>query len=133
MYVIRVCLPVDDSMLSFCVCMYDRHLHGLGLLDISVSSHGPPQTLSQAAGAESSYGCAVDGAHIRCVRTHFLIHDGKDEDDDDEMLWFEGVTSWLSLVFPNLEWLFGFLRDAYEAYAVTTVPQALPLPLPLPP
>jgi hypothetical protein len=53
--------------------------------------------------------------------------------DDDEMLWFEGVTSWLSLVFPNLEWLFGFLRDAYEAYAVTTVPQALPLPLPPPP
>ena len=64
------------------VCMYvlcvSRHLHGLGLLDISVPPHGPPQTLSQAAGAESSDGCAVDGAHIRCVRTHFLIHDGKE-------------------------------------------------------
>ena len=33
--------------------------------------------------------------------------------------WIVGVTSWLSLVFPNLEWIFGFLRDAYEAYAVT--------------
>eukprot|EP01035_Chromulina_nebulosa_P027966 gene27966-36849_t len=33
---------------------------------------------------------------------------------------FVGVTSWLSLVFPNLEWIFGFLRDAYEAYAVYT-------------
>lgn len=32
----------------------------------------------------------------------------------------QGVTSWLSLVFPHLEWAFGFLRDAYEAYAVYT-------------
>lgn len=32
----------------------------------------------------------------------------------------KGITSWLSLVFPALEWLFGFLRDAYEAYVVYT-------------
>jgi hypothetical protein len=30
------------------------------------------------------------------------------------------VTSWLSLVWPNLEPFFGTIRDVYEAYAVYT-------------
>ena len=31
------------------------------------------------------------------------------------------ITSWLSLVFPNFEFLFDPIRDIYEAYAVYTI------------
>ena len=31
-----------------------------------------------------------------------------------------GITSWLSLVLPGYEHIFGALRDCYEAYAIYT-------------
>jgi len=75
----------------------------------------------QLAGTFTILGCIISGYHL----TAHLRHYYKPEVQRRIMavLWMVpiyGITSWLSLVFPKFESVFGALRDCYEAYAVYT-------------
>lgn len=75
----------------------------------------------QLAGTFTMLGCLISGYHL----TQHLRHYYKPDVQRRIMavLWMVpiyGITSWLSLVVPKFEAIFGALRDCYEAYAVYT-------------
>jgi len=75
----------------------------------------------QLAGTFTILGCLISLFHLTDHHRHY--HKPKVQNRVMAVLWMVpiyGITSWLSLVFPALEWLFGFLRDGYEAYVVYT-------------
>ncbi len=75
----------------------------------------------QLAGTFTLIGCLISLWHL----TGHLRHYNKPDVQRRIMavLWMVpiySITSWLSLVFPNFEFLFDPIRDVYEAYAVYT-------------
>lgn len=75
----------------------------------------------QLAGTFTLIGCLISLWHL----TGHLRHYNKPDVQRRIMavLWMVpiySITSWLSLVFPNFEFLFDPIRDIYEAYAVYT-------------
>eukprot|EP00606_Chrysophyceae_sp_TOSAG23-5_P000866 GSChrysophyteH2.ASY1.ANO1.1420.1 assembled CDS len=75
----------------------------------------------QLAGTFTLLGCLISMWHL----TSHLRHYDKPEVQRRIMavLWMVpiyGITSWLSLVLPEWAWVFGTIRDFYEAYAIYT-------------
>ncbi len=75
----------------------------------------------QLAGTFTLLGCLISMWHL----TGHLRHYAKPQVQKRIMavLWMVpiyGITSWLSLVLPGYEHIFGALRDCYEAYAIYT-------------
>jgi hypothetical protein len=66
-------------------------------------------------------GCLISGYHLTAHLRHY--HKPDVQRRIMAVLWMVpiyGITSWLSLVVPKFESIFGALRDCYEAYAVYT-------------
>lgn len=75
----------------------------------------------QLAGTFTLLGCLISLWHLTSHMRHYFKPDVQRR--VMAVLWMVpiyGVTSWLSLVFPKFEHLFGSFRDCYEAYAVYT-------------